>query len=84
MLIRVYGKGCPRCHALVRNLNKAIEDLGLQDATVEHITDVQEIAKLGPVLTPVLEIDGQIISTGQVLSPRKARQLLSELTGSAQ
>jgi len=74
--VRVYGKGCPRCHALARNVEKALRDLGVEDFRIEHVTDLQEIAKLGPVLTPVLEIDGEIALTGEVLSPAKAREFL--------
>ncbi|MGD9520102.1 MAG: MTH895/ArsE family thioredoxin-like protein [Armatimonadota bacterium] len=76
MHIQVFGKGCPKCNQLTENVRAALQELDRTDATVEHVTDLDRIVALGPVVTPVLVVDGKIVSMGKTLSPRAVAELL--------
>lgn len=75
--IQILGPGCPRCETLEENTRAAVEALGL-DARVEKITDVAEIARMGVFTTPGLAVDGEVKSTGRLLSQRQVEELLEE------
>ncbi len=79
--IQIYGKGCAKCNRLTENVKKALEELGRPDVEVEHVKDLDAIVRLGPVMTPVLVVDGQILSQGVAASPRKVAKLLEPLLG---
>ena len=65
MEIKVCGPGCAKCHEAERIVNEAIEESGI-DASVEKISDFNEIAKLGVFATPAIIIDGQAKCVGKV------------------
>ena len=67
MKIQVYGKGCPKCHDLASNAEKALKEAG-KEGKVEHVTDINKITEKGIMLTPALVIDDKIISEGKILS----------------
>lgn len=67
MKIQILGTGCPKCKALEANAIKAIED-GSLDATVEKITDIDQIMDMGVMMTPALAIDGEVLSAGKILN----------------
>lgn len=77
MHIEILGKGCEKCRRLTANAREAAETLGLE-VEIVHVTDVDEIGKRGPVMTPVLVVDGQIRSMGRALSPRAVTKILEE------
>ena len=66
MTIQILGAGCPKCRQLEANARHALESLGL-DATVEKVTDLDEIVDMGVMMTPALAVDGVVKSTGKVL-----------------
>ncbi|MCF7941590.1 MAG: thioredoxin family protein [Spirochaetia bacterium] len=76
MTIQLLGTGCPTCTVLQKNLEQAIEELGL-DVTVEHISDIEAILDLGVMMIPALIIDGDRISSGRALSVSRIIELLS-------
>ena len=47
-------------------------------ASVEHVTDINEIARIGVFATPALMINGTIVSKGLTLSEKKIRDLLEQ------
>jgi hypothetical protein len=51
-------------------------ELGL-DCRIEKITDIEKITEFGILMTPGLVIDGEVRSTGRVLTPPQLRELLS-------
>lgn len=63
--IQVFGTGCPKCNQLEANAKEAVKKLGIE-ATVEKITDINQIAEAGVMMTPALAIDGQIKITRKV------------------
>ncbi len=67
MTIQILGMGCPRCHALEANAKEAVTRAGLE-AQVVKITDADEIAEMGVMVTPALAVDGKVKKSGKVLS----------------
>ncbi|HUV03592.1 MAG TPA: thioredoxin family protein, partial [Armatimonadota bacterium] len=76
MRIQVLGPGCPRCKMLTASVEQAIQDLELDDATIEKVTSIADIAGFGVMMTPALVVDGQVKSAGKVLSPAEAAKIL--------
>lgn len=76
MRIEVYGKGCAKCRRLAENVHKALEELGVSDAEVEHVTDLDAIASLGPVMTPALVVNGQVVAQGMAHTPKRVAKLI--------
>lgn len=74
--IEVLGPGCSQCNRLEQTVKQALTEMGLP-ASVEHVTDVKEMAKYGFVSTPALVINGKIVATGTVPPARKIKELLT-------
>jgi len=72
MEIKVLGPGCAKCSEAEKIMRTAVEEAGIT-ATIDKITDFQEIAKHGVFSTPAVVIDGQIKCVGKV--PSKAEAL---------
>ncbi len=65
MNILVLGPGCPKCTEAEKNVKTVLQEAGVE-ASVEKISDFQEIAKLGVFSTPAVVVDGQIKCVGKV------------------
>ena len=65
MNILVLGPGCLKCTEAEKIVKAALQEAGVE-ASVEKITDFQEIAKLGVFSTPAVVIDGEIKCVGKV------------------
>jgi len=75
MKIQVLGTGCAKCKQLTASAEKAVAELGLGVA-VEKVEDLREIMKFKVMSTPALVVDGQVRSTGKVLSSEDVKALL--------
>jgi len=75
-LIQVLGPGCAKCEKLKHNAEEAVQQSGVE-ATVEKITDINEITGFGVMMTPALAIDGEVKSVGKVLSSGDITDLLT-------
>lgn len=75
MKIQILGTGCAKCKALTANAEQAIEELGLS-AEIEKVEDIAEIARMGVAMTPGLAVDGQVKSSGHLLSVRQVKEIL--------
>lgn len=64
-VIKVYGSGCTNCQQLEQMCYNVLQELQI-DASVEKVTDIQEIMKAGILSTPGLEINGKMISSGKL------------------
>ena len=64
-VIKVYGIGCANCKRLEAMCAEVIQENKL-DASIEKVTDLQEIMKTGILSTPGLEINGKMISNGKL------------------
>ncbi len=65
MLIQVCGTGCAKCKELEKLVREVVEDVK-SPATVEHVTDIQQIARLGVFTTPALVVDGVVKFAGGI------------------
>ena len=70
MEIKVCGPGCHKCHETERIVKEMVEEAGIQ-ATIEKVSDFNEIALLGVFSTPAVVIDGQIKCVGKVPSRKE-------------
>ena len=73
--IKILGTGCPKCKTLFNNVNKALENKGVE-AKVEKIEDIQEIMKYNVLSTPVLVIDEDIKIKGKAADVSEIEALL--------
>ncbi len=77
MIIQILGTGCPKCKALEASAVKAVEE-GNIGATIEKVTDLDEIMDMGVMMTPALAIDGDVKSMGKVLNKDQVLALIKE------
>jgi small redox-active disulfide protein 2 len=63
--IKVYGTGCKNCIKLEETAREAVEELKA-DFAIEKVSDMEAIVKRGIMRTPGLEINGKIVSMGQI------------------
>jgi len=67
MKIEILGTGCTKCKALEEVAKQAVAKVG-GFHSVEKVEDIQKIMDYGVVSTPGLVIDGEVKSTGKLLS----------------
>lgn len=67
MKIEILGTGCSKCSALEAAAKQAIANIG-GFHSVEKVDDIQKIMDYGVISTPGLVIDGEVKSTGKLLS----------------
>jgi small redox-active disulfide protein 2 len=65
MKIQVLGTGCASCKKLYAQTQEVVKEMGI-NAEVEYSDDVQKIADMGIMTSPVLAVDGQPVITGRV------------------
>ena len=73
---QIYGSGCAKCISLGQHAEAAAQALGL-NYELEKVKDMNAIIDAGVTRTPALAVDGEIKSTGQVLSVGEIKKLLS-------
>jgi small redox-active disulfide protein 2 len=71
MEIKVLGPGCAKCGEAEKIMRAAVEEAGVT-ATIDKISDFQQIAQHGVFSTPAVVIDGQIKCVGKVPSKNEA------------
>lgn len=74
--IQVLGTGCPKCKTLFANAEAAVKAAGIE-AQVEKVEKITEIMKFAVMVTPALAVDGQVKSSGKVLSSEEIQKLLA-------
>ena len=75
MKIEIFGPGCAKCQKTSQEVEKVIEQLGV-DAALEHVTDIDSIVDRGVMMTPALAVDGQVKAVGKVLSVDEIKKAL--------
>ena len=78
MLMQVLGSGCRRCNDLFDNVSAAAAQASGGDYTVEKVDDLDEFLRLGVRVTPALVLDGEVVSTGRVLTADEVLVLVEE------
>ena len=73
--IQILGTGCPKCRKLAENAEAAARALGI-DYELVKITGINEIVAMGAMMTPGLAIDGELKTSGKLLSAEEIQKLL--------
>lgn len=73
--IEVLGTGCAKCKSLLKNVEKAVAQSGL-DAEVVKVDGIQEIMERGVMMTPALYIDGKSVMMGRSATVEEIERLL--------
>jgi small redox-active disulfide protein 2 len=77
MIIKVLGSGCANCVRLEANVKEALAASGINDATVEKVTDYADIAAYGIMSTPGLVVDERVLVSGRVPDASEVAQLIA-------
>ena len=75
--VKILGTGCKKCQTLESKVRDLVATNNIE-ATVEKITDIQEMVRYGIMMTPGLVINEQVKSFGII---PKDDQLLKWLNG---
>ncbi len=73
--IQVLGTGCPKCEKLLELTIQAANELGLE-YEIEKIKDINEIIKMGVMITPALTVNGEIKISGKCPSLEEIKAVL--------
>ena len=73
--IQILGTGCPKCNKLAENVETAAKELGIA-YELEHVSDINEMMKLGVMMTPALVVDGAVKVVGKVPGPEELKASL--------
>jgi small redox-active disulfide protein 2 len=73
--IEVLGPGCPMCETLEKNVQAAVQEMGIE-AEVTKVSQIKDIAARGILMTPALSVDGRVVSSGHLLSVHQVKKLL--------
>jgi small redox-active disulfide protein 2 len=74
--IQILGTGCPKCKKLAENAEAAAKELGVE-YELEKVTQINDIMKMGVMVTPALAIDGDVKVVGKVSSPDDIKAMLT-------
>jgi len=66
MEIKILGTGCPKCKRLEQLAREALEQSGLEEATITKVTDINAITAYPIMSTPGLVINEQVKSSGRL------------------
>jgi small redox-active disulfide protein 2 len=77
MVIKILGSGCAKCKKLAVAAEEAVKTSGIE-ASIEKVTEINEIMDYGVMMTPALVIDEKVVSTGKVLKPQQIVTLLQK------
>lgn len=75
MKIEVLGTGCVDCITLYENTKKALAESG-RSGEVVKVEGIAAMLKYGILSPPALVIDGQVKSSGELLSVAAIKELL--------
>lgn len=75
MIIKILGSGCMKCERLEANARIAVEELGIE-ASIEKVTDMNDIVSYNVMRTPALVINEQVKATGKVLTAEEIKKYL--------
>ena len=75
--IEILGTGCAKCKSLLKNVEKAVQELGIQ-AEVVKVDNIKEIMDRGVMMTPALYIDGQSKMVGRTATVEEIKKMLKK------
>jgi small redox-active disulfide protein 2 len=77
MVIKILGSGCSKCVNLENKVKEIVKNNNI-DATVEKVSELQDIMKYGIMSTPGLVINEKVISYGTVPKDSQILEWLKE------
>jgi small redox-active disulfide protein 2 len=77
MNIEILGTGCNKCAALEAAVKQAVAKIG-GFHSVSKVEDIMKIMEYQVVNTPGLVVDGEVVSTGKLLSIDEIVELLKK------
>jgi len=77
MKIEILGTGCAKCVALENNTKEALKQIGGFHEVLK-VDDVVKIMEYGVMNTPGLVVDGEVKSTGKLLSVSEVTEILKK------
>jgi len=80
MNIKILGTGCSKCTLLEKKVREIVNNNSIE-ATIEKVTDLQEIMKYGIMMTPGLVVNDKVVSYGSI---PKDNQIIQWLGGAKQ
>ncbi|MCK9441347.1 MAG: thioredoxin family protein [Methanothrix sp.] len=75
--IEVLGTGCAKCKSLTKNVEKAVQELGIE-AEIVKVDSIQEIMDRGVMMTPALYIDGKSVMMGKAATVEEIKRMLKK------
>ena len=75
MDIIVLGPGCPKCKTLEKVTREAVTEMGIT-ANISKEEDIVRIMNYGIMHTPGLVINGKVVMSGHVPSPKEVKELI--------
>jgi small redox-active disulfide protein 2 len=73
--IEILGAGCPKCKQMAENAEEAAKSLGINYELVK-ITDLDVMIGYRIMATPAIVVDGEVKSSGKLLSPEEIKKHL--------
>jgi hypothetical protein len=77
LVIRVLGPGCMFCERMTADILAILAEMGLA-ADFQHVRDLKEIARFGPVPTPALLINGKVVAAGRAPSRAQLKAMIEQ------
>ena len=76
MKLQVLGTGCPKCKKLADMTETVAQELGIE-YELEKVTGINDIMKMGVMMTPALVVDGDVKVAGKLPSAEEIKSYLS-------
>jgi len=77
MTVKILGVGCPKCRKLEEKVKEVIETNSI-NATVEKVTDINEMIKYNIMMTPGLVINEKLKIYGNIPKDKQILNWLKE------
>ena len=74
--LQILGTGCAKCNQLAANADAAAQALGLEYELVK-VTDINDIPRIGVMVTPALAVDGEVKVSGKVPGIDEIKAIIS-------
>jgi small redox-active disulfide protein 2 len=75
--VKILGTGCKKCQTLEQKVKDIVAQNNI-DATVDKVTDINDMMNYGIMMTPGLVVNEKVVSTGII---PKDEQILNWLKG---